>query len=74
MENQALASLSGQVGTIVWGTIFLVSGVAALAIAAARRFSGARVLIWLGVWSGMYGARMGMAAPTPIGLLVWKPR
>ena len=30
----------------------------ACALAAARRLSGARILVWLGVWSGLYGARL----------------
>ena len=47
-----------EIADIVWGTVFCFSGVVACALAAARRFTGARILVWLGVWSGLYGARL----------------
>lgn len=46
-----------QVANILVGTVFLFAGLAACAIAAIRRGSGDRTLLWLGIWSGMYGAR-----------------
>lgn len=58
MEDQVPAILRDQVSTIIGGTIFCFAGIAACAIAAARRLSGVRVLVWLAVWSGMYGAQM----------------
>jgi phosphoserine phosphatase RsbU/P len=39
------------------GTIFLFAGLATCAIAAIRRRSGNRILIWLGIWCALYGAR-----------------
>ena len=63
MDDQTLATLRDQTGTIIWGSIFCFVGIAACAIAAARRLSGVRILIWLGMWSGMYGAKMLLSSP-----------
>ena len=49
--------LRDRVADIIFGTVFLVGGVAACGIAAMRRRSGVRVLIWLGIWSAMFGAQ-----------------
>jgi len=56
LEDQVLAMLRGQLADIILGTIFLFIGVAACSIAAIRRRRGARLFIWLGIWSAMYGA------------------
>jgi sigma-B regulation protein RsbU (phosphoserine phosphatase) len=48
--------LRDRVADIIFGTIFLFGGLTACCIAAMRRRSGVRVLIWLGLWSAMYGA------------------
>jgi hypothetical protein len=40
-----------QLADIVFGTVFLFVGLYACGIAAMRRRSGVRALIWLGVWS-----------------------
>lgn len=58
MEDRHLGVDPAEVGNIAWGTVFCFSGAVACALAAARRFSGARILVWLGVWSGLYGARL----------------
>ena len=58
MDDQALAMLGGEVSSIIWGTVFCLAGIAACAMAAARRLSGVRLLAWLGIWSATYGARM----------------
>ena len=42
---------------IIWGTVFVVVGLAACCIAAIRRRSGVRAILWLGFWSALYGAR-----------------
>ena len=39
------------------GTVFVFVGLAACSIAAMRRRSSMRVLIWLGIWSAMSGER-----------------
>jgi len=47
--------LRGQLADIILGGVFLFIGLAACGIAAIRRRSGVRVLIWFGIWSAMYG-------------------
>lgn len=56
LHDQALAALRGQVADIISGTFFVFVGLAAWGIAAMRRRSGVRLLVWLGMWSAMYGA------------------
>lgn len=58
MEVQNLAEFREQLAYIVLGTVFLFFGFACCAIAALRRRTEVRVLIWLGLWSGMYGASL----------------
>jgi len=48
--------LHDRVADIISGTVFLFVGVTACGIAAMRRRSGVRILMWLGIWSAMYGA------------------
>jgi sigma-B regulation protein RsbU (phosphoserine phosphatase) len=56
MEDQPLVMLRGQLTDIVFGAVFLFIGLAACSIAAAiRRRGGVRLVIWLGIWSAMYG-------------------
>jgi sigma-B regulation protein RsbU (phosphoserine phosphatase) len=57
LENQLQTILRDRVADIIFGTVFLFVGFAACSIAAMRRQRGVRVLIWLGIWSAMYGAR-----------------
>jgi sigma-B regulation protein RsbU (phosphoserine phosphatase) len=57
LQDQALATLGGQAADIIIGTVFVFLGLSACGIAVMRRRSGVRVLVWLGVWSAMYGAR-----------------
>ena len=47
--------LRGEIASIIFGTMFLFFGVIACAIAAIRRRTGVRLMLWLGVWSAMYG-------------------
>jgi sigma-B regulation protein RsbU (phosphoserine phosphatase) len=61
--------LRDQVVDIISGTVFLFVGFAACAIAAMRRRSGVRVLIWLGIWSAMYGIQPLAYSPAVVGLL-----
>jgi phosphoserine phosphatase RsbU/P len=56
LQEQALATLRGQLADIISGTVFVFLGLTACVIAAMRRRSGVRVLVWLGIWSAMYGA------------------
>src|SRR5271163_2659784 len=55
--------LRDQLVTIVSGTIFLFVGLAAFCLAAVRRQSGVRLFLWLGIWSGMYGAGLLLESP-----------
>ena len=56
LDSQVAALLRDQIIRIICGTIFLSFGLAACAIVAIRRRSGARLVIWLGIWSAMFGA------------------
>jgi len=48
------------VADIISGTVFVFLGLTACSIAAMRRRSGVRILVWLGIWSAMYGVlRLG---------------
>ena len=53
--DAALATLRGDVIDIVLGTVFLAIGATACAIAAMRRRRGVRILVWWGIFSGMFG-------------------
>jgi sigma-B regulation protein RsbU (phosphoserine phosphatase) len=69
LQDQALAVLRSQFTDIVFGTVFLLVGFAACGIAAMYRRSGVRVLVFLGVWSAMYGARPLADSMTKMGIL-----
>lgn len=47
--------LGSHVVDIISGTVFVFLGLAACGIAAMRRRSGVRLLVWCGIWSAMYG-------------------
>ena len=68
MEDQALATLRGQLVEIISGAIFVFVGLAACAIAAIRR-SGVRLFLWLGIWSAMYGTGLLTRAPAVVAAL-----
>ena len=50
--------LRGELGEIILGAVFLFIGLAACSVAAIGRRSGARLFIWFGIWSAMYGATL----------------
>ncbi len=54
-DTEALATLRGQLIEICFGTTFIVIGLAALAVAALRRRTGVRAVLWMGIWSAVYG-------------------
>jgi sigma-B regulation protein RsbU (phosphoserine phosphatase) len=56
-EAQLASLLRGEIANIVAGAFFLFICLIALSIAAIRPRRSARLLLWLGVWSGMYGAQ-----------------
>ena len=68
-EAEALAMLRGQLIEICFGTTFVVIGLAAMAVAAIRRRTGGRAVVWLGLWSTIYGI-LGLAgAPAFVAAL-----
>ena len=69
LEDQVLAMLRGQVAGIMLGTVFLFVGLAACGIAAIRGGARVRILIWFGIFSAMYGARILAQMPAAFSLL-----
>ena len=56
MTPDAKARFIGEVIYLITGTIFVVIGFVALVVAAIRRrASGWRAVLWLGIWSALYG-------------------
>jgi sigma-B regulation protein RsbU (phosphoserine phosphatase) len=56
-EAQLASLLRADIVNIVAGVFFLFICLIAFSIAAIRPRKSARLLLWLGVWSGMYGAQ-----------------
>ncbi|MGA9058001.1 MAG: PP2C family protein-serine/threonine phosphatase [Terriglobia bacterium] len=69
MEDQVLMMLRGQVSGIILGTVFLFIGLAACGIAVVRGGGRIRILIWFGIFSAMYGARILAQMPAAFSLL-----
>jgi sigma-B regulation protein RsbU (phosphoserine phosphatase) len=57
-ELLTIDQLGGYVSEIIFGTVFIFFGLAAAVIGILRRGKGSRILIWLAMWSGMYGIRL----------------
>ena len=57
LPEQTLGVFRDQVPGVIIGTVFLFAGLATCGIAAIRRGSGGRMLVWLGIWCAMYGTR-----------------
>jgi phosphoserine phosphatase RsbU/P len=56
LDPQSRARFIGEVTYLITGTIFIVIGLVALVVAAIRRrTSGWRAVLWLGIWSALYG-------------------
>ena len=56
-DAQVAPLLRGAIAVIVAGAFFLFISLIALSIAVIRPRRSARLLVWLGVWSGMYGVQ-----------------
>jgi hypothetical protein len=69
LQSQIVSVLRDQVARIIIGTVFVFVGFAACGVAAMRRWSGARVLVWLGIWSAMYGASPLLDSLRSVGIL-----
>ncbi len=67
--DAALETLRGEVVDIVLGTIFLSIAATACAIAAIRWRRGVRNLVWLGIFSGMFGLQKLDQNPTVLAVL-----
>ena len=67
--DAALEMLRGQVIDIVLGTIFLSIGATACAIAAFRWRRGVRILVWWGIFSGLYGLQTLDQTPAVLAVL-----
>jgi len=65
----ALETLRGQVVDIVLGTIFLSIGTFACAIAAIRWRRGVRILVWWGIFSGIFGLQTLVQTPAVLAVL-----
>jgi len=61
--------LRNQLVTIMSGAVFLFIGLASCSLAAARRQRGVRMFLWLGLWSGSWGARLLAESPAVVGAL-----
>lgn len=67
--DAALETLRGEMIDIVLGTVFLTVGATACAIAAIRWRTGVRILVWWGIFSGMYGLQKLGQTPTILTVL-----
>jgi hypothetical protein len=67
--DAGLEILRGEVVDIVLGTIFLSVGATACAIAAIRWRRGVRILVWWGVFSGLYGLQTLLQPPVVLAVL-----
>ncbi len=58
LQGQLLGMLRDQLVAIMSGAVFLFLGLASCCLAAVRRRGEARIFAWLGIWSGLWGARL----------------
>ncbi len=63
-EPQSLSVLRGELANVIAGSFFLFIGLLAFSIAAVRRRGGVRILVWIGLWSLMFGSNMLAQSPT----------
>lgn len=69
LQDQVLALLRDQVAGIIVGAVLLFIGLAACVFAAIRGRGGVRILVWFGIFCGMYGARLLAQTPAAFRLL-----
>lgn len=72
-EDPSLAVLRGHLPEIFLGPVFLFVGVCACSVAAIRRRGEFRVLLWFGLFIGMYGVRILAEATTVLALAPSSP-
>jgi sigma-B regulation protein RsbU (phosphoserine phosphatase) len=68
-ETEVVSLLRGQLADIISGTFFVLIGLIAFSIAAIRRRGGVRVLVWLGLWSAMFGVNQLAYSPAIVEAL-----
>ncbi len=68
-QDPVLNLLREHVAEIVFGSVFLFLGMAACCVAAIRRRGEVRVLVWFGLFIGMFGLRMLADVTTILGLV-----
>lgn len=68
-----LVLLRGHLAELFWGPVFSFVGVCACIVAAIRRRSEFLVLLWFGLFIGMYGVRILIGAVTTFGLAPQSP-
>jgi sigma-B regulation protein RsbU (phosphoserine phosphatase) len=64
-----MAMLRGQVGDIMAGSVFLFVGLTACAIAVVRGHRQARIFVWLGIWSALYGGQLLSQSPAALAAM-----
>ena len=69
LGDQVLGIMRGQVAAIMVATVFLFAGLAACALAAIRGRGGVRLLVWQGIFSALYGARILAQSPAGFSIL-----
>ncbi len=67
--DATLATLRAELIDVILGTVFLSIGATACAIAAIRWRRGVRILVWWGIWSGLYGFQILDQNPTVLAIL-----
>jgi len=69
LQDQLLVISRNQLVTIMSGAVFLFIGLASCSLAAVRRRGGVRIFVWLGIWSGSWGARLLAESPAVVAAL-----
>ena len=69
LQDHVLSITRNEVGGIVLATIFLFIGLAACCLAAIRPRRGVGILVWLGIFTAMYGGRIWTVMPAAFGVL-----
>ncbi|MDZ7721320.1 MAG: hypothetical protein U5R06_00475 [candidate division KSB1 bacterium] len=59
----SIEPVSYHLGEIIFGTLFLMVSLSSALIAIMRRAERTRILIWLAIWSGLYGLRLLILSP-----------
>lgn len=62
-QIQVAGLLRSQLPDIIAGIFFILAALVAFAIASIRRRSGVRLLVWLGIWTGIFGVNVLLHTP-----------